>query len=439
MSRLILDLTELHHDAGPFTGIQRAVYGIAAAADDGAFTYCRFDAASNQLVAATLTDYADRRPQTVDRDPSQGTSIRSFARELAARYRRQMTAEQARTLRRIYDAGSDLGVAAKQAITRRWPDPRRHAPPADPIAVLSTDTLIVAGRLWDDPAYLEYIVAARERTAFRLAVIVYDLIPIYQRHITYVGLTDRYSDYLSRILAHADCLLPISVSCKEDLLRFAAEIGAAVRPSIHVLRQGSDPPRTVQSRRPGWLAESHNTFILCVGTVEARKNHVLLYMTYKLACERGVALPHLLIVGKPGWLTDDIVHFIRNDPEINQQITIQGYVTDAELEWLYAHALLTVYPSQYEGWGLPLAESLSHGVPCLASWSSSMPEIAPGLVDHLSPYDSGRFLDSLIAMSDQINNRRRRDEIAERYKPTTWAQTAREVVRILGSGAPVPA
>jgi len=98
---------------------------------------------------------------------------------------------------------------------------------------------------------------------------------------------------------------------------------------------------------------------------------------------------------------------------------------------MYNNASFSVYPSQYEGWGLPIAESLMHGVPCIASHASSMAEIAPGLVDYVSPFDSAQLLDKMVYLSGRVGNQKRRQEIKNGYKPTSWRQTAMQITHTI--------
>ena len=93
------------------------------------------------------------------------------------------------------------------------------------------------------------------------------------------------------------------------------------------------------------------------------------------------------------------------DPLTRPFIRILDDAGDDELAWLYAHCCWTLYPSFYEGWGLPLSESLMHGKLCLASNAASLPEAGQGLARHLDPHDIDawhREIVTLLAAPEQL-------------------------------------
>jgi glycosyltransferase involved in cell wall biosynthesis len=103
-------------------------------------------------------------------------------------------------------------------------------------------------------------------------------------------------------------------------------------------------------------------------------------------------------------------------------------VNDDELIALYKNAQFTVYPSLYEGWGLPVAESLAHGKYCLSSNSSSLPEVGGNLIEYLDPYDvSGwaRRLQELSQNDDFIQEMEKKIRCS--YSPINWDDTGKEV------------
>src|SRR5690606_34922573 len=127
-------------------------------------------------------------------------------------------------------------------------------------------------------------------------------------------------------------------------------------------------------------------------TVEIRKNHMLYYYTYKLAKQRAIKLRKLLISGRLGWTTEAIGELTSKDPEIKDDDLFLNAVSDEELSWLFDNALFSVYVSFYEGWGVPVAESLARGTPCITANVGSMLEIAEGITYHVSPASPDELL-----------------------------------------------
>lgn len=139
-------------------------------------------------------------------------------------------------------------------------------------------------------------------------------------------------------------------------------------------------------------------------------------------------LPDLIFVGMRGWGVQELLSDIALDPRVQGRIHLLHHVSDAELAELYQHAYFTVYPSLYEGWGLPVAESLAFGKFCLCSDTSSLPEVGGEWVEYLDPWDIPTWVERLrhyISHPEEVA--RRNAAIAEGYRPHCWAQTAETI------------
>lgn len=135
----------------------------------------------------------------------------------------------------------------------------------------------------------------------------------------------------------------------------------------------------------------------------------------------------LVIVGKIGFNTNDLLTMIGQCSRLYPEyIKIYCETTDSDLAWLYQNCLFSVYPSFYEGWGLPIAESLAYGKACLASSTSSMGEIAPGLVELIDPLDT---LGWIGKVRDYLLNphiiKQCEEQIKANYTPTRWEESTR--------------
>jgi glycosyltransferase involved in cell wall biosynthesis len=131
-------------------------------------------------------------------------------------------------------------------------------------------------------------------------------------------------------------------------------------------------------------------------------------------------------------MAGDIYQLMTNDPDTKNKFRFLHNASDDQLSWLYKNALFSIYPSFYEGWGLPIAESLLRGTPCLASETSSMPEIAGELVDYFSPYSPEQIKNKIEAYIDDPEMlKARRKQIKEDYKATTWDTTYKQVTDFL--------
>ena len=298
----------------------------------------------------------------------------------------------------------------------------------DPIIFGSGDLLFVLWGEWADSSYRNKLVEAND-SGVRLANIVYDMLPIlapqYSGHST-----DAMNNFYREIIPRCEVVFSISESTKRDLTTWLKNNSLRV-PKTVVFRLGDD----FKLSKPTKPASDHfsqaigsSPYVLCVGTIEARKNHTLLYYTYKLAKSRGITLPKLVIVGRQGWRTDDVCSLITTDPETKDLLIPLSDMSDEELAWLYNNCLYSIYPSFYEGWGLPIAESIAHGKVCLSSSTSSMPEVAGSLARYFSPVSTD---ECLAAMTDLLDADvlKKAEEKIKTYKITSWDETFQQVER----------
>ncbi len=169
-------------------------------------------------------------------------------------------------------------------------------------------------------------------------------------------------------------------------------------------------------------------YFLYVGTLEPRKNLVRALGAFARAAG---ALPdhRFVLVGQRGWKYDEIVREAAR-PDLAGRVTLAGYVPEVDLPTLYAHATAFVYPSLYEGFGLPVMEAMASGVPVLTSRSSSLTEIAEGAALLVDPLDEAELADALVALAtDEGLRASLRAKGLERASGYTWERTARETAQ----------
>ena len=258
-----------------------------------------------------------------------------------------------------------------------------------------------------------------------VAHIAYDLLPVVTPQ--YCGhSTERLANYVQNVYPICDTILAISEHTKRDIASWLDRERTA-RPEDRRVpsRRRLHPRRRRGSRRTCRFSTAYNRnthFLLCVGTIEVRKNHALLYYTYKLAHEQHIELPPIVIVGRRSWLSDDLYEVMTHDPQTKAKFVFLHDASDEELAWLYRHCQFSVYPSFYEGWGLPIGESLANGVPCVASRSSSMPEVAGELIPYFSPASADECLQAITAMLRPGSLDEAKRTISS-YQPARWDDT----------------
>jgi glycosyltransferase involved in cell wall biosynthesis len=252
------------------------------------------------------------------------------------------------------------------------------------------------------------------------------------------ALPGRFTAYLDLLRTEADLVVAISESTRRDFLAWCDGRGP-MRPRVATVRLGDDRPADPPAAQPAKFAGLvPGRYVLSVSTIQVRKNYDLLYALWRRLLERAGSeaarrvLPTLVIAGRRGWLAGDLVTLMAADPLTRDHIFVADDPSDAELAWLYRHCRFTLYPSLYEGWGLPIAESFAHGRPCVASSSSSMPEVSRGVALHLDPLDFAawhRELASLLADDARVAALAAR--VAAEFHPRRWGEAAADLLALI--------
>jgi glycosyltransferase involved in cell wall biosynthesis len=423
MKRILIDLTDIEQWSGIHGGTQRVVYKLARnfylqPPDDMEVVFVSFDADHKKFYVSSF-EPVYHRVEGLGLSPAEPVQTLPIeVPTLSTRIKQKVPARLRanKHVRRLAGAKQPESVAPK----RNW------------ITFGKQDTVLILGKPWDNLDIQRTLTAERKAHKFKLVQVVYDLIICLQPHLQNPVLYEPYTQHMLEACRESDLMLPISKSSERDLKKLCDQNDIKV-PQTQVVRLGDDivDPNTMERSKPDERVAKE--FLLCVGTVEIRKNHALLYYTYKLAAEKGIKMPQLIIAGSRGWLTGDVQYMIDNDPAVKDKILILDHVADGGLAWLYEHCLFTLYPSMYEGWGLPVAESLAHGKLCLSSNASSMPEIAGDLIEYFSPYSAAECLEVTSRFLDETRRAKMETAIRSSYKTTSWEDTYRQVLSHIGA------
>ena len=168
-------------------------------------------------------------------------------------------------------------------------------------------------------------------------------------------------------------------------------------------------------------------YILSVSSIQPRKNLIRLIEAY--SCLRGSRpegkLPQLVLVGKRGWLDNETFRAAQRH-SANNDITFTGYVVEKDLPALYSGATCFVYPSFFEGFGLPVLEAMQCGAPVIAGNRTSIPEVVGKAGLLFDPFDTNSLVLALTRMLDDSEYRAAlRIQGLERAREFDWKQTAR--------------
>ncbi len=229
----------------------------------------------------------------------------------------------------------------------------------------------------DDPRYAAQV----RKRELRPVYFLHDLIPMTHPEYCRAGEAQRHARRLETMLRHGAGLVLNSQVTLEHLHAYAAPLGWRLPPHVvahlgtAVLAGGGPPPL----RSP---------YFVVLGTIEPRKNHLLLLQVWRRLVEQaGESAPTLVLIGQRGWECEQVLDLLERCDALRGKVIERNGCDDNELAtWLH-HARALLFPSFVEGFGMPLVEALHAGVPVLASDLPVFREIAGDVPDYLDPLD----------------------------------------------------
>jgi len=334
---------------------------------------------------------------------------------------------------RSFTREQGVQIQAEELSTNDQPDKTRNGPvplSAVPhrIAKLDADTLLISGGLDWDFKDVRALTALKQKHGFRYCTIVYDIIAILFPHLVVPEISSVLGAYFNDLLWLADYAMCISERTRQDWINFSHERRAHSAPA-YAFPLGSDLPAiddTATADFPEALRDKR--FALFVSTIEARKNHRMLYEAWDRCIRSGMVDPEhdrLVFVGRYGWGVTDLMRELAVNPATRETLLVLHDVPDALLRLLYQRCAFVVFPSLYEGYGLPLAEALAYGKPCISSNAGSLPEIGGDLVVRIDPKDTVRWADSIaryLRSPQELEGLAA--QIKAEFRPVTWEQAA---------------
>lgn len=224
----------------------------------------------------------------------------------------------------------------------------------------------------------------------------------------------------------ADGIVAISEFTREHFLRlFPHYPKERIRVIYPASRYTEADPHLLPSKKLQHLLPQQ--FWLTVGTLEPRKNIRLLLKAYAKLTQQEKTFP-LVLAGKQGWMIDDLMNTL-DHLGIRDQVHVLGYVDNQELQWLYQHCFYLVYPSLFEGFGLPVLEAMTLGAPVITSRSSSLPEVVGQAGWLIDPTNEQALLDILLKAYHEPQQRDALQQQArQQAKIFSWERAAQEML-----------
>ncbi len=241
--------------------------------------------------------------------------------------------------------------------------------------------------------------------------------------------------HLSSTLGRAECVITPSAAVKDRL----TEAGVIEAERVHVVHHGpghlggqGDEGRSVRREDPVHLPKPD--YALCVGTLEPRKNIATLLEAWQglqsLSPADGAGLPRLVVCGAVGWRNEDLHPLMERGRE-EGWLELTGRISDASLDAYYRGATLAVCASLHEGFGLPLVEAMSYGVPLVVSDIPVFREVAMDAAVFVSPTDAPEWRKRVAELMADPSERARLAERGRcRAKDFSWARAAEQTLGI---------
>lgn len=419
-TRIIVDLTTAFEERNTIphgtTRVERKLIEALARLGRNDIAFCRFDKRTSQftplsaaeaLATATTVPVADsRRAARVSTRHRPGVKQ---LHQLEVWFRKSVRdpIRQARSKARIEKALVDTTTSAA--------------------SIFDGDSiLLLPGELQRQDFGL--LMSLRRKLNIKLAFIFYDLLDTLPAGDPRLRDPEATSIPGSNfVMREASLILPISHYSAGELRKYAAAHDIAL-PPVKTIRLGHQIAEAQAVDGVDGLVPGQ--FVLTVGDVNHRKNHSLLTGIWSaLARARSTPPIPLVIAGRIGTDGQPLVAAVKADQTAAGVIRFLSDVDDAKLQWLYRNCRFTLFPSRSEGFGLPVVESFTFGKPCIASNTTSIPEASQGIATHLRPDDAAAWRDAIARLlDDDAALASDKADIANRFRLTSWADTANDVL-----------
>ncbi|MDB5415794.1 MAG: hypothetical protein JWR10_4129 [Rubritepida sp.] len=272
-------------------------------------------------------------------------------------------------------------------------------------------------------------IAALKARGARFLPMLHDLIPITHPEFSTPRQIARHPKRVATISALADALL-ISSMATADVLNGLLQ-GQRI-PPMHLVRFGTDIAACAPSPVPMPPA---GPYFVALGTIEPRKNHMLLLNLWREL----TGGPRLVIIGRRGWAAETTWRLLDRPADFEGRVEERGRLDDAQTAALLGGARALLFPSFVEGYGIPLAEALTMGVPAICSDTPALRELGEGVPDYLDPNDSPGWRDTILDYA-RADSPARAAQLARLpgWPVPTWPEHFASVERVLEEVASMP-
>lgn len=267
------------------------------------------------------------------------------------------------------------------------------------------------------------------RNGAQLVFVIHDLIPISHPEYCRPGEKSRHIARMNNAIALGRGIIAVSQDTLDRLVVHADENGLKMPPAVVALLAPG-----LRCTQPELGAITEPYFVI-LSTIEARKNHLLLLQIWRrLAEKNGSATPHLIVVGQRGWECENAVDLLERCESLKDLVHEHPRCDDKELLALLRNARALLFPSFVEGYGLPLVEALSLGVPAIVSDLAVFREFAGNVPEYVDPIDAMEWMDLIVEYSKvESTQRAQQKKRLENFQAPTWSEHMEKVDTLLSS------
>ena len=431
--RVILDFTDLiGHLArgGSVSGIPRVVFEFGNAASALArdqnidLQFGFFDQSQAKYFRLTHPAGSGANGRTLDWLLSEPTFRRGYPRPIdLSKLSRKYAQRPIR--RRLHMAYAQCRLAGRR-VTNQALRALKQRTDFDEIRFRPGDVLLMLGSGWSAAPFIDHIEALQEAGVVTSVVLIHDLIPFLHLKNDVAIPAAIFEPWLDRVAKMGVRFLTVSEATKSELSNHLARKKIDIHP-IHVVRLPHEFSAPVlKPLEPEIQAIISGNYCLFVGPVSGRKNAKRLLEAWAKVLNRvgPERMPCLVITSDRG--AEEI--YESHIRPIESHVRLLRRPGDFALSQLYRHAAFTIFPSLYEGWGLPVGESLWHGTPCITSNQSSMPEVGGALCEYVDPMSVDSIAGAVERFACDRDYLARRTAAIKRAKLRTWTDFAESVL-----------
>ncbi|MEG3085512.1 glycosyltransferase family 1 protein [Sphingomonas sp. PB2P12] len=249
----------------------------------------------------------------------------------------------------------------------------------------------------------------------RAVHLIHDLIPIETPEFCRPGEADRHVQRMTNALISASGIIGNSEATLTALRNFAATHSLPCPPMVAAWLAGDVLPSDVVP------TPAEHPYFVVVGTIEGRKNHLLLLQLWKRLVERlGDAAPRLVLVGQRGWEAEGAFALLDRSLALQGMVIERGRCDDRELAGLLKGARALLMPSFAEGFGMPVIEAMQLGAPVIASDLAVFREIADTIPTFISVHDAGEWERTILDFCGPSPERARQIAAMRAYRAPSW-------------------